>query len=458
MNLVQYVNNGLFDWTSFENDVKIATRGLNEVLIEGVSKHPLKKQQIAASNWRAIGLGVLDLAGALVKMKLVYGSTEAILFCREVTRSMLIAAFCESCDLNKDNIAFDNLFESEFYKSRILPFIPKKYHNRYPLNSQLLTIAPTGTLSTMLNSLSGGAEPAFALSYTRTTKSLHGKDVTYEIHPPLVEKYMKEHNCSFKELPKEFITSDKLYWKDRINMQAALQTNIDASISSTLNLKEDVSLEDVKQLYIYAWKQGLKGATIFRRNCKRVAILNDSNKKIEESSKESIILDSINTISRNDLGQVLSGETYKYRTACGTLYITVNKDDQGNIVEIFTNSSKNGTCKANLNGETRLASLALRAGVKTEEVIDTLKSIQCQSCAFAKAKGNQIDGTSCPDIIAKCLKQSYNITAVPFKPIPLKSGIQLEANHSEDKCPECGKELVHSGGCVQCSCGYSKCN
>lgn len=453
MNLAQYVNNDKFDWSTFEKDVRIATKGLNEVLIEGVSKHPLKKQQEAASNWRAIGLGMLDLAGALVKMKLIYGSTEAIQFCREVTHTMLLAAFCESCDLNKDNKPFDKLFESEFYKSRILPFIPKEYYDRYPLNSQLLTIAPTGTLSTMLNSLSGGAEPAFALSYTRTTKSLHNKDVTYEIHPPLVEKYMKEHNCSFKELPEEFITSDKIHWRDRIAMQAALQTNIDASISSTLNLKEDITLEDVKQLYIYAWKQGLKGATIFRRNCKRIAILNDSNSKnLKESSKESVILDSTNTISRGDIGQVLSGETYKYRTACGTLYITVNKDNQGNIVEIFTNSSKNGTCKANLNGETRLASLALRGGIKTEEVIDTLKSIQCQSCAFAKAKGNQIDGTSCPDIIAKCLKQSYN-----NKKIIPTMGVQLEIEHA-DKCPECGNELSHEGGCVQCTCGYSKCS
>ena len=453
MNLAAYVTNGYFNFNIFAEDVRKATRGLNEVLIEGIPKHPLKKQQESAKNWRAIGLGMLDLAGALVKMGITYGSEEAIEFCKKVTNVMLIHAFCESCDLNKDNIPFDDLFESDFYKYQIFPYLSEEYYGRYPLNSQLLTIAPTGTISTMLNSLSGGAEPAFALSYTRTTKSLHGKDVTYEIHPPLVEEYMKKHNCTFNGLPSYFITSDQVDWRDRINMQAALQTNIDASISSTLNLKESVTLDDVKQLYIYAWKQGLKGATIFRRNCKRVAILNDSNsKKPEEITESNIILDSINTISRNDLGQVLSGETYKYRTACGTLYITVNKDTEGNIVEVFTNSSKNGTCKANLNGETRLASLALRAGVKTEEIIDTLKSIQCQSCAFAKAKGTQIDGMSCPDIISKCLRQSYN-----NKRNVSISGIQLEAVHAE-KCPECGQELTHSGGCVQCSCGWSRCS
>lgn len=453
MNLAQYVDNGLFQWSDFFEDIRIATKGLNEVLIEGIPKHPLKKQQDSARDWRAIGLGILDLAGALVKMKITYGSEEAIAFCKSVTNAMLIESFCESCDLNKDNIPFDNLFDSEFYRSQILPYISEKYHGRYPLNSQLLTIAPTGTLSTMLCSLSGGGEPAFALSYTRTTKSLHDKDVTYEIHPPLVENYMKTNNCTFEDLPEYFITSDKIHWKQRIAMQAALQQNIDASISSTLNLNEHVSLDDVKQLYIYAWKKGLKGATIFRRNCKRVAILNDSKEVSDKLSSETEnakvqCLDCVGTISRDDLGQALSGRTYKYHTACGTLYITVNKDENGNIVEIFTNSSKNGTCKANLNGETRLASLALRAGVKTEEVIDTLKSIQCQSCAFSKAKGNKIDGTSCPDIIAKCLKQSYQNK--------LERPIILQNNF--EKCPECGQELTHEGGCVQCTCGYSKCS
>lgn len=385
---------------------------------------------------------MLDLAGALVKMKIVYGSNDAIVFCEQLTHTMLLEAFKESCDLNTENKVFENLFESDFYKNQVLPYLPKEYIGKYPLNSQLLTIAPTGTISTMLNSLSGGAEPAFALSYTRTTKSLHNKDVVYQVYPPIVEEYVKQHNCSIENLPSEFITSDKIHWKNRIDMQAALQTNIDASISSTLNLKEEVTFDDVKNLYIYAWEQGLKGVTIFRRNCKRIAILNDQEPKKEEET----FLDTVNTIPRGEIGQVLTGKTYKYRTACGTLYVTVNTDEQGNIVEIFTNSSKNGTCKANLNGETRLASLALRGGIKTTEVIDALKTIQCQSCAFAKAKGLPIDGTSCPDVIAKCLKQSY------------KQKTHTESVDNSNKCPECGSELKHEGGCVSCNnCGYSKC-
>lgn len=441
MNISYYVKDGHFYWGDFDRDVKIATKALNDVLVEGTPLHPLKVQTASANIWRAIGLGLFDLAGALVKLGIKYGSKKAQEFADKVTHQMLVSSFEKSCDLNPGNIPFNNLFKSDMYNSHIKPFIDKKYEGRYPLNSQLLTIAPTGTISTMINAFSGGGEPAFALSYKRTTKSLHGKDVTYDVHPKLVQDYMTKHNCAIEQLPEEFISSGDIHWKDRIDMQAALQRNIDASISSTINLPESATERDVYDIYMYAWKAGLKGVTIFRQGCARTAILTTESTKQVEIKKQ--CLDCIEPISRDDFGQALTGTTYKHRTACGTLYITINKDEQGNIVEIFTNSSKNGTCKANLNGETRMASLALRAGVKVEEVIDQLKGIHCQSCAFARAKGNPVDGTSCPDIIAKCIKAAYTPTEV--------------VEDTTEKCPECGQPVRHEGGCKVCSCGWSKC-
>jgi NDP-sugar pyrophosphorylase family protein len=86
----------------------------------------------------------------------------------------------------------------------------------------------------------------------------------------------------------------------------------------------------------------------------------------------------------------------------------------------------------------------LFAGVKVEEVIDQLKGIHCQSCAFARAKGNPIDGTSCPDIIAKCIKAAYTPTEV--------------VEDTTEKCPECGQPVRHEGGCKVCDCGWSRCS
>lgn len=331
----------------------------------------------------------------------------------------------------------------------------------------------------MLN-ISTGCEPFFALSFNRRTESMNGE--TYKVEVKAVEEYRKATGNK-GNLPSYFITSAEIPWKERIDIQAALQEFCDTAISSTVNLPKETTIDDVKELYKYTWMKDCKGITIYRDGS-RDPILSTEPTKEEKISKEVSIntedaklqleakhklqrgeivktgeihcLDCVGTISRDNLGQVLSGETYKYHTACGTLYITVNKDSEGNIVEIFTNSSKNGTCKANLNGETRLASLALRAGIKTEEVIDTLKSIQCQSCAFARAKGNKIDGTSCPDIISKCLKQSYS--SKKLVPNIKFTKVTIQDIPTSNKCPECGQELIHSGGCIQCSCGYSKCS
>ena len=137
-----------------------------------------------------------------------------------------------------------------------------------------------------------------------------------------------------------------------------------------------------------------------------------------------------------------------------TLYISCNRDRNGNLVEVFTHTSKGGICQANLNAETRMASLALRSGVKVSEVIDQLKGITCPACTTVKAKGGHIDGISCADIIAKTIQEFQN------------SDVCIQGNTSitEDKkdyeeCPECHeKSLIREGGCKQClSCGYSKC-
>ena len=103
-------------------------------------------------------------------------------------------------------------------------------------NSQLLTVAPTGSISTMIG-VSGGIEPIFANSYTRKTQSLHGEDVYYKVYTPIVEHYMKAHDIKEEsDLPPEFVVASDIDPMSRIECQAAWQKWIDASISSTINL------------------------------------------------------------------------------------------------------------------------------------------------------------------------------------------------------------------------------
>ena len=495
LNLSDFVNcpftdNCHINYEELEKAVVVAVQGLNQVLIEGMDLHPLEIQRKSVYDWHSIGLGTFGLGDMLIKLGVRYGSKDSIDIINQIFKFIATTAVETSLQLAKLEGCYpmcnkNALVESEFIKALNLPERTLEDIKKFGLfNNQLLTCAPTGSTATMLG-VSTGVEPNYAFSFTRRTVSLNKEETSYQVDADIVKEYKKKWgDCPNNELPSFFVSSQQIPWKERINVQAALQTWIDASISSTVNLPESTSIEDVFNLYVYAWQKGLKGVTIWRDNCQRQSILSTEPKKEEKISEQvsfntenaklqleakhelkrgEIIkpgevqcLDCVGTISRDNLGQVLSGETYKYHTACGTLYITVNKDLEGNIVEIFTNSSKNGTCKANLNGETRLASLALRAGVKTEEVIDTLKSIQCQSCAFAKAKGNKIDGTSCPDIISKCLKQSYSSKKLVSNTKFTK--VITQETPISNKCPECGQELVHSGGCIQCSCGYSKCS
>ena len=456
MNIASYVYNKEFDWEEFSNDVRTATIALNEALVEGTPLHPLQIQRESAAKWRAIGLGIFDLAGALVKLGITYGSSDAVEFAKKLTSVMLVYSYMQSCDLNTDNLLpLDNLFDSEFYKKQIAPYLPEKYIGKYPLNSQLLTIAPTGTLSTMLNALSGGGEPAFALSYTRTTKSLHGKDVTYEVHPKLVTDYMAQYECTFDQLPPEFISSDKLSWKQRIDMQAALQTSIDASISSTVNLDEDVTAEEVYDLYMYAWKKGLKGVTIFRRNCARAAILNDRPQK--ETPKE---------LQRGEIikaGDNCIGLKRTLMTGCGSLHLQAFfNPETGELLETYLSKGSQGGCNNFMIGLSRMMSLAARGGIKIESILDQLKSCgTCPSYAVRKAtKGDVSLGSCCPTAVGNALKDMHKEVLERIQCCePVKSERREEIIvDAKNKCPECGAELEHTSGCRSCpSCGFSYC-
>lgn len=456
-----------FDFDDLAETVYAAVEALNDVLDEGLSLHPLQEQQDSVRDWRQIGLGVMGIADMLIKMGIRYGSPESIELCGTIAHDILNFAAYASCNLAAQYGTFpkydyNKLIKSSFFWDNLdhsIIEIIKKHGLR---NSQLLTIAPTGTLSTMLQ-ISGGIEPIFANYYTRKTESLYGKDVEYKVYTPIVKKYMEKNNISDdKKLPDYFVTANDLDYHQRIKMQATWQQFIDASISSTVNLPGTATVEDVMNIYLEAWKNGLKGITVFRNNCRRAGILTTPTK--EEKSQVEIkstpqCFDCIVPISRKELGTT-HGNTYCKHCACGTLYITVNCDDDGNLVETFIESSKGGICKANTAAVNRMVSVALRSGVRVEEIIDQLKGIYCPACAKTN---KHVDGLSCPDIMAKTLQAFYygeedspNKNIVKSKKASEK--IIASSTDNNEKCPKCGEPIRREGGCVICgSCGWSKC-
>ena len=301
--------------------------------------------------------------------------------------------------------------------------------------------------------VSGGIEPIFANKYTRMTKSLHGHDEAYEVYTPIVDEYMKTHDITDeKDLPDYFITSSDIPIDERIAMQAAWQNHIDASISSTINLPNEATVEDIEKLYIMAWEMGLKGVTVYRAGCAREGILTvKKDDTIFKEESRPILYNSITPVSRKTIGTT-HGNTYCKKCACGTLYITLNKDSAGNIVESFVQTSKGGICQANIGAVNRLISLNLRSGVKVDEIIDQLSGITCKACTSLIARGEKLDGISCSDIMSKTLAEFY-------KQGTDENYCVLNAVNDISKCPECGAPVRHEGGCIQClSCGWSKCN
>lgn len=463
INLDKFVKNPFtkdakIDFDRLKEVTSMAVHALNVVLDEGLPRHPLKEQRDAVRDWRQIGLGTTSLGTMLMRLGIVYGSEESCKIVSEVYKTIAESAIKESLRLARIDGAYPKckpelivktpFFQQFGFSDEIVDDV-KKYGLR---NCQILTCAPNGSIGTMIGSGSTGIESVFALSYYRTTKTLDVKDKVFKVDIPVVKEYQK--TTGHAELPKYFVSVNDINPIDRIKVQAAAQKFIDGSISSTCNCPESTTVEDVKNIYISAWKLGCKGCTIFRTNCQRQAILSTSNTK--EPEEPSVKFNSISPVSRKDLG-VTTGATHCKKCACGTLYITTNLDKDGNLVEIFTHTSKGGICQANLNSNTRLISLALRSGVKIDEIEDQLKGIHCPACQLARAKGQQVDGMSCPDIISKTIKefidsgwslcQEYK-TDTPEAPTVNKT----------DKCPECGEPLVPQSGCWSCpSCGFSRC-
>ena len=239
LNLAAFVNNpfthsATFDFDEFKRAIVDAVYALNEVLDEGLELHPLEEQRNSVRDWRQIGLGIMGLADCLIKLGVVYGSTEANDICSTIAKTLFEWAVKASESRSYDCGNYP-MFNSEMINSS--PMMQSIKYNVDGLNnSQLLTIAPTGSISTMLG-VSGGIEPIFANSYTRRTKSLHGEDVDYKVYTPIVQEYMNAHDLKDEsELPKEFVTAIDISPKNRIRCQAAWQKWIDASISSTINL------------------------------------------------------------------------------------------------------------------------------------------------------------------------------------------------------------------------------
>lgn len=467
-----FTDQASFDYEGFKMCVRASVRALNEVLEEGLALHPLEEQRNSVADWRQIGLGIMGLADMMIKLGVTYGSEESLELCHKIGFAMADTAIEASALLAKELGAYprcsvEDIMETPYFKantSEKTAELVRKYGLR---NSQLLTIAPTGTLSTMLG-ISGGIEPIYANYYERKTESLHGSDVYYKVYTKIVEQYMKDHKITDdRDLPDYFVTAMTLEYHQRIDMQAAWQTHIDASISSTVNVPRQFTVEETENLYLYAYEMGLKGITIFRDGCKRTSILSTDTSSAAKAG---------DGLGRGEIILVTDdvvGKKRKLITGCGSLHcIALFDPNTGALLETYLSKGSTGGCNNFMIGLSRMISISARGGVDIYTIIDQLNSTgSCPSYTVRKAtKGDTSKGACCPMAVGNALLDMYDEVQEeiarrnrdgkqPPKKLEKPKTVNVKSlKKGKPVCPECGEFLVFEGGCNVCkSCGWSKC-
>ena len=445
INLAKFVlENGdgaVIDFEGLKEVVGRSVRFLDNTI--DMSKYPLSEIDEMVHGNRKIGLGVMGFADMLFQLKIPYNSDEALETAETVMQFIQEKAHEASQNLSEERGLFPN-WEQSIYKERDLKL----------RNATCTTIAPTGTLS-IIAGCSSGIEPLFALSFIRNVMD---NDKLLEVNPyfeevandqrfysrELMDEIAKRGSIKkIKQIPKDvrkvFVTAHDVSPDWHIRMQAAFQKYIDNAVSKTVNLPRDATVEDVMKVYNLANELGCKGVTIYRDGSKENQVLSFSQKDRRKDKFMSAV---------KERPETLDGFTTRMKTGYGHLYVTVTEYD-GKPFEVFATIGKSGrstTAKTEAIG--RLASLALRSGVKVDAIVNQLKGIGGEHPVFQD--GGLV--LSIPDAIARALEKRY------------LSGDAAEANHKSqyslmgEKCPECGQTVSFEEGCILCHfCGFNKC-
>ena len=504
-----YTNMAQFNVERFCDTVKNAVTALDEILDYGYDLQPLDKNRKCIDDWRSIGLGIFGMADMFVAMGIKYGSQKSIELIASIMRNMQTTAYATSAKLGAKKGSFGKFDKEKFDKSDMVHEIQYRFTSRVAKdlsqnmrNGTLLSIAPTGSIS-MLFRESGGVEPYYQVSYDRTTHVLEKEGKSFHINMLAVENLLKFRGYNPNELTAEQIKEKFPYIvdtydidpKDRVDLQSTMQAYVDNAISSTINLKESATVDDIFNLYLQAWSNGCKGITIFRDNCKRINILGTDhgvkradveNKEVKnpvpkvEIIKEPVTvadmqarqLDNLEPVKRNGV-KSLWGRTFVYHTACvRNFYVTVNVKDN-HIFEVFVGAETG--CQANISTIARLTSYALRLGGKALDIADELSNANCPACSYLMRSGRKDISKSCASCIASAIRDIYkdlqeNKTALEDAKNTFEKALTEETqkaihevkgdiHNGKMKCPECGEyTLIPDGKCAYCNnCGYSKC-
>jgi ribonucleotide reductase alpha subunit len=467
-----------FDYEEMRKTIHLAIRYLNDVMDS--NKFPLTEIAEKVSANRKIGLGVMGLADVI--MWLGYGYDDSA---GQAVARTIMECFKDYAYEASENLAI--LHGQTFATFGHLKGIVARRRN-----ATLTTIAPTGTIG-MLAGASGGIEPVFALSYVKTV--MDGEKfpvvIPYVEHLHAIGKlsddeleYIKKTGQPSDEILAkcpELATAYTVSPDGHLAMQSIVQEYTDNAVSKTINLPNSATVETIDRIYRDAYKLGCKGVTVYRDGSLHGQVLTSGT---EEKSKEAEVEQAVEEIfsatscdtcpalhgkpTVNSRPESLIGMTPRIETGCGKLYVTLNMNEDGSIVEVFTRLGKGGNC-AGASAEVvgRLVSNMLRSGIDVTRVIKQLKNVSCgRQAGFGPNKT-----LSCYDALGKVLQRYvdgyYDEKAADEVDENL---IVNEDTHTVDiieepvyvpaqgACPECGGSIMMAEGCMSCHCGWSKCS
>ena len=476
INLSKFVDeNGNFNYDELASVTRIATRFMDNVIEYNMDNHALDKIRKAVASDRRVGLGITGLADALVMMKIKYDTQDALDITEKVMRVIRDVSYMTSVELAKEKGAFPLFNWDGYSKSKFVQSLPEEIQEAIQKNgirnSTVITVPPVGTGSIVAQT-SSGIEPIFCTSYRRKVKNHDGDTYTeYKVYHPLVKKLFGGD----ENLPDYVVTAHDIDPYFRVKMQGVIQKYVDSSISSTVNLAEEVSVETVADIYMTAYKAGLKGITVYREGSREGILQTEEYAKKQEASKLSAQAPPpAKQSGPRERPHMTFGVTERVKTGEGYLYVTINEDDSG-VCEVFSTIGKaGGNAAAQSEAISRLISLALRSGIEPRELVKQLKGISGPMPVW-DGSGGQILST--PDAIGKVLERYIENreqlrhfrdvgppTPVVMTGVPKKAQTNDPAHpavggpRTSTTCPECGTNVEHVSGCVVCyNCGWSKC-
>jgi ribonucleoside-diphosphate reductase alpha chain len=383
----------------------------------------------------------------LIQLSIPYDSEKALKQAEKLMATISEEATKASEELARERGVFP-AFEGSDYASKGLRV----------RNATRTTIAPTGTLS-IIAGCSSGIEPLFALSYVRHV--LDGEEFI-EVNPYFEEaakkggfyspelmkqlaegKSLKDIEGVPEEVKRLFVTAHDISPEWHVKMQAAFQRSTHNAVSKTVNFPHDATPEDVAKVYMLAYRESLKGITIYRDRSRDSQVLTIGEEVRRAESK----------LAPRKRPKVTRGVTERVNTGCGYIYVTVNFDQQG-ISEVFSTLGKAGGCAAaHLEAISRLTTVALRSGIDIESIVKHLRGIRCPSIAWEQ--GHAI--LSCADAIASVLEKyvkKEETASNPDRPSRNPDTVKSGAG----QCPDCSGTLIYQEGCNIClACGFTKC-